>query len=129
LASPLKFDNFTQPVKLRKDPVPIGATVVVSGFGQISTNSTVSQKLKSTRMIVVPQEECAESFDDNFDGWICVNNPRKTGICEGDSGGPAVYNDELVGVTSFGATQCATEEPDVLAKVSYYFDWIQKHMK
>jgi secreted trypsin-like serine protease len=129
LATPLKFDQFTQLVKLRKDPVPIGASVVISGFGDVVTGGPPSEKLKYTKMTVTSQKECANSFKYTHEGFICFNSPKKTGICNGDSGGPAVYNNELIGVVSFGKVKCATVAPDRFQKVSHYFDWIHEHMK
>jgi secreted trypsin-like serine protease len=131
LATPLVFDKLTQPVPLRKSPVPTGATVVVSGFGRTGYNEHSSEHLKHAEMTVIASEECATKTKHFYEGLICVNGPIETGTCKGDSGGPAVYKGELVGVANLILKKgvCGSAQPDAFAKVSYFFDWIQGHMK
>lgn len=48
------------------------------------------------------------------------------GSCNGDSGGPMVVNDKLVGVFS-GMDPCAMpHHPSVYTSVPYYIDWIKE---
>jgi secreted trypsin-like serine protease len=128
LATPLVFDEFTKAVPLFKRPVPTGATVVISGFGQVGWSEFPSEQLKYAEMQVVSHQECAATGVD-YEGLICFNADVENGACMGDSGGPAVYKGQLVGVANFVVSGCGTENPDGYAKVSYFIDWIHKHTK
>jgi secreted trypsin-like serine protease len=121
LKKPLKFDKFTKPILLRLDPVPAVSTVIISGFGQTATFQPVTTKLKFN--VVVAAGEC---FDPRI---MCLYSDVNNGACFGDSGGPAVYNGQLVGVTSFGIGGCGTENPDGYTKVSYFYNWIIDEME
>lgn len=46
---------------------------------------------------------------------------------KGDSGGSAIQNDKIVGITSFGST-CGVH-PFSYTKVSVYVDWINENMR
>jgi trypsin len=129
LATPLVFDEYTQAVPLHEGPVPTGATVFISGFGRTDYNSYPSEQLKYNEMTALSQEECGSKTGVHFDGLICFNGPQGNGACLGDSGGPALYNGELVGVASFIVTSCGTTKPDGYVKVSYFLDWIHEHTK
>jgi len=49
------------------------------------------------------------------------------GACNGDSGGPAVYNNQLVGVAGFVVDGCGSTYPDGYARVFYFKEWIKNH--
>ena len=63
---------------------------------------------------------------------LCVNRgPNGTeSVCNGDSGGPLTVASGLtgrhilVGLTSYGLTDCLTPFPAVFTRVTYYLDWI-----
>ncbi len=60
-------------------------------------------------------------------GVFCARDEyQKT--CRGDSGGPVVQGNTLVGVVSWGKSECSgTGEPGVYARISEYSDWIYAH--
>ena len=55
--------------------------------------------------------------------------------CQGDSGGPLVYRSGelqpwyLIGVVSFGSTQCGDGRPGVYTRVDKYLNWIRRNLK
>lgn len=64
---------------------------------------------------------------------ICGNGAFthvQSGVCAGDSGGPLMDNDVVVGITSRKmAWFCATKFPDVFTKVGAYATWIDSVLK
>lgn len=47
--------------------------------------------------------------------------------CTGDSGGPAVIDDELVGIISWGYSCGSPEYPGVYTQVYRYREWIAEN--
>ncbi|GFU43661.1 chymotrypsin-like elastase family member 2A [Nephila pilipes] len=66
------------------------------------------------------------------DRHICANSYRPTGVCYGDSGGPAVYDDPIsgkpvaIGVASFiSFVGCGRPlAPSVYTRIVSYIDWL-----
>jgi secreted trypsin-like serine protease len=127
LTNQLKFDNYTKAIALRNSEVPVGAIVVISGFGRTGFNDPVSENLKYNKMVVVSDVECATGTGIDYEGLLCFNADTGNGACRGDSGGPAIYEDTLVGVADFVINGCGTESPDGYAKVSFFLDWIREN--
>ncbi|XP_055605841.1 chymotrypsin-1-like [Uranotaenia lowii] len=54
---------------------------------------------------------------------ICTEGRRGQGACRGDSGGPMIVDNQLVGLAS-GVVECGVGFPDVYTRVASYLDWI-----
>lgn len=56
-----------------------------------------------------------------------------SGACRGDSGGPLVATfgttEVLVGVVSYGATDCKGENPSAYTRVAAYLDWLDQGLR
>jgi Trypsin len=94
-----------------------GDTLELYGFGRTSTDgppSTVLKTLSSTYQACGSENAYMHVFADS-----------SSGICFGDSGGPAVIGDTLYGVASFVRGGCAAGLPDGYARVSSYYGWIE----
>ena len=63
------------------------------------------------------------------DYMFCLGGDgRESGCCHGDSGGPAVYDNILIGVISFGK-DCANQRfPTVVSRVDLEREWIEDIM-
>jgi secreted trypsin-like serine protease len=113
--------------------------LIVSGWGRISTDGKQSTNiLQKTAVSGVSDSRCALSWG-NFvleSNFICANAFER-GSCNGDSGGPLIWQNKLAqsnddmgyriaGVVSFGnAKQCAYNlSPDVYTEVSAHKTWI-----
>ena len=123
----LEFDN------------AVSDNLVVSGWGRTSTDAMQSTNiLQKTVMNGVGDNSCALNW--GFSGlesnFICANAYDR-GSCNGDSGGPLIWQDKsaqsdndrgyrLAGVVSFGnVVQCAYNQfSDVYTEVNHYRDWI-----
>lgn len=49
-----------------------------------------------------------------------------SGVCNGDSGDPLVFNNTLIGIVSWSTTPCAIGQPDGYVRISEYVDWIEQ---
>lgn len=89
--------------------------------------------LQYYKSITIPRFECRvrlvwmgfSVYANNF----CTLNERGTGVCKGDSGGPAVSmaTNELVGIVAWGYP-CARGFPDVFTDVHDSVPWIKSIM-
>jgi secreted trypsin-like serine protease len=119
LTHPLVFDEYTKAISLRETQVPVGTTITISGFGIPSTGEL--------RYIETKVIECQQKFK----GVICLKKDELHGSCSGDSGGPAIYENELIGVSSFGVPDCNKTHSanyDGYTNVSYFYEWITDKM-
>ena len=85
-------------------------------------------QLKQTIVEVVDHDICKKKYlkeieVDITDHMFCAG----TGFydsCNGDSGGPAVFDNELIGIVANGRDCGSYYFPGLYVKVSSYFDWI-----
>ncbi|XP_058126236.1 serine protease SP24D-like [Anopheles ziemanni] len=123
------FDAYTQPIELMEDEVPVGSEVVISGYGRVGDGLPTSEALLYNTMYVVEDMFCKAMSVVWRSGLICFDKPGSNGACNGDSGGPAVYDGKLVGVANFIRESCGGDYPDGYAKVSFYVDWIRQFLE
>lgn len=128
LKQKVHFDESMQKIELCSEELQESDAVVISGFGRVGTNMPVSEQLKYNTMYVLREKNCYASTGMVNGGLICLNSGVDNGACNGDSGGPAVFEGKLVGVANFVIDGCGTSNPDGYAKVSYYVDWVEDTM-
>lgn len=89
------------------DNAPTGSTTLLTGHVSVSTPP-------ECRAIGAPW------------GTICATLPDtlEPSACNGDSGGPLETNDELIGLVSFGPTDCDNSAPTAYTHVGSYYPWI-----
>lgn len=129
LAEEIVFDQRMNKIELFDGELKNGTLVTISGFGRTATTESASEQLKYNTMYAQVDELCDMILNTTGQGLICLNNEAGNGACMGDSGGPAVYDDKLVGVANFVLNACGTVYPDGYAKVAFYRDWIAQVMK
>uniref|UniRef100_A0A2C9L829 Peptidase S1 domain-containing protein n=1 Tax=Biomphalaria glabrata TaxID=6526 RepID=A0A2C9L829_BIOGL len=112
---------------------------IISGWGIVNDSETTApDRLQKTSVMLLSQEECIFYLEDyreqiNDRQLVCVlsKQGKLSKSCSGDSGGPLLCGpqlDQLVGITSFGITDCSTEYPDMYTDVTqYYRRWIEKN--
>uniref|UniRef100_A0A023EPH8 Putative serine-type enodpeptidase n=1 Tax=Aedes albopictus TaxID=7160 RepID=A0A023EPH8_AEDAL len=115
-------------IALRRTEVPTGSNVIIIGWGRLYTGGPISNVLQYNWATTIPKLACAREYGIVV-GLLCLSTSANNGACNGDSGGPAVYNNQLVGVSSFGSTKgCGSFSPDVYALVSDYVQWIESRI-
>uniref|UniRef100_A0A1I8PDH9 Peptidase S1 domain-containing protein n=1 Tax=Stomoxys calcitrans TaxID=35570 RepID=A0A1I8PDH9_STOCA len=127
LQEPLIYSANIQPIALASAMVPPGSDIIISGFGRTKHNGDVPQKLQWNTLTAISRSECKEKINWDSEALICLGHPADNGACHGDSGGPAMYKGEVVGIAGFVYGGCGTNNPDGYAYVYYHRDWIRKH--
>jgi hypothetical protein len=118
-----------EPAPLAASSPPDGAEAVLLGFGQTTPEQggPISPVLKQLLTTVLTDSACADQgIGLNGQTDLCVKATTEETACYGDSGGPAVVNDALVGVTSRGgAATCGTTNV-VYTDVTAFSSWIRE---
>jgi len=124
-------------VNMARTADQVGRLCHISGWGRMSANGALPENLMQARIDILTTAECATMWQPTpvTDLQVCIYDraTQARGACNGDSGGPLVCElsqgvYELVGVTSWGRTGCATDFPSVYTRVSAYYDWIIGHV-
>uniref|UniRef100_A0A182INE9 CLIP domain-containing serine protease n=1 Tax=Anopheles atroparvus TaxID=41427 RepID=A0A182INE9_ANOAO len=138
LAEDVTFNNFVKPICLPFEPevqeLPIvNQNFTVTGWGE----TEVALRSDVQKHVVLPgleNEACNTVYKvanvTLTDKQLCIGGLKGSDSCRGDSGGPLVreaWGDWiLVGVVSFGARLCGTENlPGVYTNVMKYLDWFE----
>ncbi|KAI9589605.1 serine protease SP24D-like [Glossina fuscipes] len=127
LEDPLIFSKLIQPIPLASIEVPPGENIVISGWGRLEHGGDIPRYLQWNTLSVLSRSDCKDRIPYDTDAIICLDHDVDNGACHGDSGGPATYNGEVVGVAGFVTGGCGSSYPDGYAKVYYHVDWIKKH--
>ncbi|WP_367320780.1 trypsin-like serine protease [Streptomyces sp. HUAS ZL42] len=139
------FDNdiavLTLPVAIKATPIRMttagdtasyaaGTSAKLYGWGRTSsTSQDISETLKTATLPIQSDTTCANYHGVDFvkGHMVCAGNPASgsdtgtTAACNGDSGGPLVVNNRIVGVVSWGVTDCVEAGSySVFNKVSTY---------
>jgi hypothetical protein len=98
------------PVTIASSSPTPGTGVTLLGWGQTAPQpgaSPASPLLQQLQTQVLPASACSQQEQGfNPDGELCIGSTPTQTACYGDSGGPAVVNGALVGVTSRGSRIC-----------------------
>lgn len=132
LKSPLEGQNIGT-IELCNSNWKPGELIKVSGWGQITEGSrTVSQHVRSIDVALIARTSCINQY--KFRGTIsntmfCASIPGVKDACDGDSGGPAVYQGQLCGIVSWGIGCARRNSPGVYTSVKTVRSFIDKALK
>ncbi|OMJ18634.1 Mite allergen Der f 6 [Smittium culicis] len=130
--------------KIFNRPVQKNMKALAVGWGSQFGGGGPSDKLKVTDIVASHNNLCIyynDFHEDNNKNTICAINTEGKGVCNGDSGGPLLYNEEklasknakraVVGVSlringpDYGKTKCENKETiNYFANALYHLDWI-----
>jgi secreted trypsin-like serine protease len=110
------------------------ATLIGWGLTTPGDDAVSSRFLKIATLDVIDQAECEdewaalEGVDFVSSNQLCAIHYDEGGgarqACNGDSGGPLLYANKVVGIVSFGYVGCWDDAPNVFTRVSAYNSWI-----
>lgn len=110
------------PIPVRRAALPdafVGEPVQNAGYGRTHDNSDNTRRYWTT-----------ESVASLGEGEFTVNGQGETGVCFGDSGGPALWNDgagvSVAGTVSWGDESCV--DVDHFSDVAWDLAWIDSVM-
>ncbi|XP_023252097.1 complement factor D-like [Seriola lalandi dorsalis] len=112
-----------------------------AGWGALDDLGSRPDKLKEVEVDVFSSDLCsrADYYGYKFTtNMICAHRlcpkpcakpNRKEDTCDGDSGGPLLFNGTVVGITSNGGGKCGQlRKPGIYTIVSHYTEWIDTTM-
>jgi len=105
-----------------------GQKYKVLGYGYTKTNGNDNGTLRSALQIdytYQSQEFLGNSVTPYILTAIYISKNNKiSSTCSGDSGGPLLYNNKVIGLTSFGDPDCNSSSPTVYTRISAFNRWI-----
>ncbi|KAG1711575.1 hypothetical protein DVH05_008824 [Phytophthora capsici] len=100
----------------------VGTVATVRGWG-LTENGSQSLVLEEVNVKIVSNAECNKEYSDRItEGMLCAGEGDGKDTCNGDSGGPLIENDKLIGIVSWGG-KCGVNA-GVYTRVSYVLDYI-----
>ncbi|XP_034026888.1 granzyme A-like [Thalassophryne amazonica] len=137
----VKETDLVKPLRLSEtitDP-PAGRRCLVAGWGLTDSSSKkISDVLMAANVTVIDRRKCNSEKYYNYNPVITLNmicagsdGGKPADTCKGDSGGPLMCDNKLVGVTSSGGNPCGQiHKPGVYSFLSKaQLAWINKTMK
>ncbi|XP_011177385.1 serine protease SP24D [Zeugodacus cucurbitae] len=129
LETPFEYSETIQPIAFNTWQVPVGESVVISGWGRLQEGGGLSNRLLYSRALyTLADVECAQASGSNNSTILCLYGPQGYGFCDGDDGGPAVYKNVLVGIASYQVKACGTPTKGGFTKVAAYSNWLKAIM-
>ncbi|KAH8318263.1 hypothetical protein KR074_000231 [Drosophila pseudoananassae] len=131
LQTPVTLNANTQPIALAQERAPAGSQVTFSGWGSSAIEGSPSHALQVATRVSLSQEECYKELYLEQEDLLCLSPSADdtdfSGLCSGDAGAPAVYNNQLVGIASFFAGGCGSGQPDGYVDITQHLDWISEN--
>uniref|UniRef100_A0A1A9V917 Peptidase S1 domain-containing protein n=1 Tax=Glossina austeni TaxID=7395 RepID=A0A1A9V917_GLOAU len=110
----------------------LGDYVQVYGWGQVSENiRSSSNVLRTVTVPLVSRKKCISMYRKEAtitQSMFCAGNSEGKDSCAGDSGGPAIFEEQLCGIVSWGVGCARPEYPGVYTSIKTVKGFINKAM-
>ncbi|NWU70492.1 CTRL protease, partial [Pterocles burchelli] len=131
LSSPAQLGPRVSPVCLAPASLalPNGLQCVTTGWGRTNPDSPdLAVKLQQATLPLVSSTQCKQYWGNQITSSMLCAGGIGASSCQGDSGGPLVYQSgnvwTLIGIVSWGNTNCNIRIPAMYARVSQFRNWI-----
>ncbi|NWR61672.1 CTRL protease, partial [Bucorvus abyssinicus] len=109
--------------------LPNNLQCVTTGWGRVNPNSqALAQRLQQVTLPLISQSQCMRYWGNRITSAMLCAGGVGASSCQGDSGGPLVFLNgnvwTLIGIVSFGSTDCNVRIPAIYTRVSYFRNWI-----
>uniref|UniRef100_A0A8C3E503 Chymotrypsin like n=1 Tax=Corvus moneduloides TaxID=1196302 RepID=A0A8C3E503_CORMO len=103
--------------------LPTNAWAVTTGWGRTNPNF-----LQQVTVPLISQSQCMQYWGNRITSAMICAGGAGASSCQGDSGGPLVYQSGngwmLIGIVSWGTSNCNTNTPAMYTRVSQFRNWI-----
>jgi hypothetical protein len=130
LPNPIKATPIRMTTATDTTSYAAGTKATLFGWGRTSSaTQDISETLKTATLPMQSDATCADYYGADFvkGHMVCAGDPATgsdegtTSACNGDSGGPLIVNNRIVGVVSWGVKDCVENGAySVFSKVSSY---------
>lgn len=127
LSAKLSFNSRIKAISLASTEPPSGSAVTISGWGRVRTSGELPTRLKYNTLRSLSNAQCKRLISDVDPTTLCLSHTIGNGACYGDSGGPGVYNGQLVGLSNYGINGCGSSYPDGYAKIPSFRNWLRQN--
>ena len=133
LSGDMKGNNI-ETIELCKANWKLGDSIVVYGWGALSEhNNQESNQLRTVRVPLVTRKKCSEMYKRDGSSitntMFCAGDLKGKDSCSGDSGGPAIFQNQLCGVVSWGVGCARANFPGVYTSIKAVRNFIDRAMK
>ncbi|NXU51928.1 CTRL protease, partial [Turnix velox] len=132
LSTPAQLGPRVSPVCLAPAnlALPTNLQVVTTGWGRVNANSqALASRLQQVTLPLISTSQCMQYWGNKItSSMLCAGGAGATS-CQGDSGGPLVYQNgnvwTLIGIVSWGTSNCNVRTPAIYTRVSQFRNWIE----
>ncbi|XP_042653516.1 chymotrypsin-like protease CTRL-1 isoform X2 [Tyto alba] len=133
LSSPAQLGPSVSPVCLPPPnlALPTNLPCVTTGWGRTNPNSqALATRLQQVTLPLISTSQCMQYWGNRITNSMLCAGGAGASSCQGDSGGPLVYQTgstwTLIGIVSFGNSNCNVRMPAVYTRVSLFRNWINQ---
>ncbi|KAF1675327.1 CTRL protease, partial [Pygoscelis papua] len=131
LSSPAQLGPRVSPVCLAPAnlALPTNLQCITTGWGRTNTNSqALAARLQQVTLPLISPRQCMQYWGNRITSSMLCAGGVGASSCQGDSGGPLVYQNgnvwTLIGIVSWGNSNCNIHMPAIYTHVSRFRNWI-----
>ncbi|KFZ57578.1 Chymotrypsin-like protease CTRL-1, partial [Antrostomus carolinensis] len=135
LSSPAQLGPRVSPICLAPAnlALPTNLQCVTTGWGRTNPNcangpSARHLRLQQFTLPLISSSQCMQYWGNRITSAMLCAGGVGASSCQGDSGGPLVYQNgnvwTLIGIVSWGTSNCNVRTPAMYTRVSQFRNWI-----